>query len=220
MHSFTTLAQLVALYAECKGVTSTKELAELTGRSDRAIRKAKAELRCRNHSSAGTIGPELQCRNRNHSSAGTGSMVPPLARAQAIPEVKSNITSSSPESPASGKQIADDLEVIADRLHAAGGRALNRTLGAFEAIADPLAWIDAGCDLEKDIIPTIREVSNRKPANSIGGWHYFTKAVLERRERRLGIMKAAKPAPRGQDADLVEADRKLKEAGIDPALCF
>jgi hypothetical protein len=147
-------------------------------------------------------------------------MVPPLARAQAIPEVKSNITSSSPESPASGKQIADDLEVIADRLHAAGGRALNRTLGAFEAIADPLAWIDAGCDLEKDIIPTIREVSNRKPANSIGGWHYFTKAVLERRERRLGIMKAAKPAPRGQDADLVEADRKLKEAGIDPALCF
>lgn len=209
----TALAQLVELYAECRGVTSTKELAELTGYTDRAIRKAKAELECRNQSSgrnqgSGTRVPkaEPQCR--------------PLARVQAIPEVKSNITTSSSESPASGKPFADDFAALADRLRDAGGRALNRSLGAFEAISDPLAWLDAGCDLEKDIIPTIREVSNRRPANSIGGWHYFTKAVLERRERRLGIMRMAKPAPRGQDADLAEADRKLMEAGIDPSLAF
>lgn len=41
----TALAQLVELYAECRGVTTTAELAQLTGYSERAIWKAKAELR-------------------------------------------------------------------------------------------------------------------------------------------------------------------------------
>src|SRR6056300_1721442 len=36
----TALAQLVRLYAECRGVTSTAKLAELTGYSERSIWKA------------------------------------------------------------------------------------------------------------------------------------------------------------------------------------
>lgn len=77
------LAQLVALYAECKGVTAAAKLAELTGYSERAIWKARAELRftepeCTlNHSSVNhdSVQPEPECRSAlNHSSA-------PLARA-------------------------------------------------------------------------------------------------------------------------------------------
>lgn len=67
----TALAQLVRLYAECRGVTSTAKLAELTGYSERSIWKAKAELRdseagCTlnpssvNHSS---VHPEPECTN-------------------------------------------------------------------------------------------------------------------------------------------------------------
>lgn len=59
----TALAQLIALYAEAKGITATQELARLTGYSDRAIRKAKTELECRNPGAApGTPVPEPECR--------------------------------------------------------------------------------------------------------------------------------------------------------------
>lgn len=61
----TALAQLVALYAECRGVTLTAELVAATGYTERAIRKAKAELGCRNQGAAGTRVPEPQCRPRN-----------------------------------------------------------------------------------------------------------------------------------------------------------
>lgn len=62
MTKLTALAQLVDMYAKHEGVTSTKALADLTGYSERAIRKAKAELECRNYSSAGTRVPAPECR--------------------------------------------------------------------------------------------------------------------------------------------------------------
>ena len=62
----TALAQLVAIYANA-GITSTAELAVETGYSERAIRKAKAELGCRNQDAdGGTRVP------KRHRSAGTG----------------------------------------------------------------------------------------------------------------------------------------------------
>lgn len=81
----TALAQLIAIHM-ANGMTSTKDLCAETGYSDRAIRKAKAELECRNYSAArhpgaaspGTIvpQPEPECRlTRNYSAA------PPRARA-------------------------------------------------------------------------------------------------------------------------------------------
>jgi hypothetical protein len=72
----TALAQLIELYAEAKGITATQELARLTGYSDRAIRKAKTELECRNPGAApGTpvpepeFRPEPQCRPTRNPSA-------------------------------------------------------------------------------------------------------------------------------------------------------
>ena len=84
----TALAQLVRLYAECRGVTSTAKLAELTGYSERSIWKAKAELRdseagCTlnpssvNHSS---VHPEPECTNPEPECS-------PLACAHDAPEL-------------------------------------------------------------------------------------------------------------------------------------
>jgi len=95
--------------------------------------------------------------------------------------------------------VVVDFEVLADRLHEAGGRALNRSLGALEAVTEPMAWIDAGADLDRDIIPTVRQLSKGRPANSINSWSYFTKAVAERREKRLGIAGEFKPEPVQQE---------------------
>lgn len=42
----------------------------------------------------------------------------------------------------------------------------------------PREWLDAGCDLEADILPTVRLLSARKPAASIRTWDYFNDAVI------------------------------------------
>ena len=81
----TALAQLVALYAECRGVTSTAELVAATGYTERAIRKAKAELGCRNQGAAGTRVPEPQCRTRNQ-----GAVSEPQCRNQGAALVRAN----------------------------------------------------------------------------------------------------------------------------------
>jgi hypothetical protein len=58
------LAQLIVLYAE-KGVTSTSELVTLTGYTDRAIRKARAELEFRRNPGSGTPVPDAEPRFRS-----------------------------------------------------------------------------------------------------------------------------------------------------------
>ena len=58
MKRLSALAQLVALYAECKNVTKTADLAKLTGRTERQIWYAKAELK---HASVkdASVSPEV-----------------------------------------------------------------------------------------------------------------------------------------------------------------
>lgn len=77
----TPTAKLIALL-NASGITKAAEIAALLGISDRAVRKAKAELQNRNHSSGGTTVPELQDRAepqfRNHSSE-NGTTVPDSA---------------------------------------------------------------------------------------------------------------------------------------------
>ena len=60
----TALAQLVAVYTSA-GIISVAEISNLTGYSERAIRKAKTELGCRNPGADGTRVPEPECRERN-----------------------------------------------------------------------------------------------------------------------------------------------------------
>lgn len=81
---FSALAQLVALHI-ANGTLSTKTIAELTGYSDRAVRKAKAELECRPSGTIvpGEAEPEFRAgRNpgaakRNQSAAENPPYIPP-----------------------------------------------------------------------------------------------------------------------------------------------
>lgn len=60
-------------------------------------------------------------------------------------------------------------------------------------MSQPLAWIEQGCDLQKDILPTLRAVSTVAHRNGkrIKSWDYFTNAVVEAKARR----EAPLPAP-------------------------
>lgn len=67
----TALAQLVAIHM-ANGTADAKQLAELTGYSERAIRKAKAELECQNQGAT-----EPGCRNYSaERNPGAGTPVP------------------------------------------------------------------------------------------------------------------------------------------------
>ena len=61
-------------------------------------------------------------------------------------------------------------------------------------------WLDASCDVEKDINPTIERLATKNP--SIGGFAYFTNAVLKARDERRACNQALKKVEeRGDDAD-------------------
>lgn len=61
--------------------------------------------------------------------------------------------------------------------------------------------IDAGADLQRDVLDTIRARAGRMQRPPSSGWAYFVPAILEAREKRLGIQaRVAKPPPRA-DAD-------------------
>src|SRR4051812_48605096 len=44
-------------------------------------------------------------------------------------------------------------------------------------------WVSEGCDIDKDIIPTIERLTKNK--KGIGVFKYFTNAILEARDKRL-----------------------------------
>lgn len=55
------------------------------------------------------------------------------------------------------------------------------------SLSDPLHWIESGCDLDKDVLPTLRTIAAR--GKSITSFAYCSKAVFEARDMRLA------PAP-------------------------
>lgn len=87
---------------------------------------------------------------------------------------------------------AVDLKILATRLFSAGGVALNRAACGLESMATPSGWLQQGCDLEADILPTVSLVSSRAPPGSIRKWSYFAQAVSDARSART------KPLPQGQ----------------------
>jgi len=71
---------------------------------------------------------------------------------------------------------------------ALGDHANQRVNGRFIALSEPINWLASGCDLDADVIPTVRAMATRA-TRPITTWGYFTAAVIEARDRRLA------PAP-------------------------
>ncbi|MFG1399858.1 hypothetical protein [Roseixanthobacter pseudopolyaromaticivorans] len=83
------------------------------------------------------------------------------------------------------------LDALEDALRQAGADELDPTSPALCQLSPILNCLDGGCDLELDIIPTIREVvarRKRKPDKmnrKIGSWEFFRARIFEARDRRL-----------------------------------
>ena len=51
-------------------------------------------------------------------------------------------------------------------------------------------WLEADppCDLERDIIPTLKHVANRSKKQDVRSWNYFQRAVFDARDERLNTV--------------------------------
>lgn len=87
-----------------------------------------------------------------------------------------------------------DLNDLNKRLLDAIGAAGNQAATGLVNLQRPLAWLQAGCDLEKDILPTIKAVADRQlqklGQGCIGTWGYFDNPVMQAKAERL------KPLPK------------------------
>lgn len=86
---------------------------------------------------------------------------------------------------------AGDLDRLEAQLREAGGDALDATSPGLLVLTEPISWLAGGCDLELDILPTVRGLAARARASpggtvrTIRAWRYFREAVFEAKARRL-----------------------------------
>lgn len=51
------------------------------------------------------------------------------------------------------------------------------------SLSDPINWLSSGCDMQMDILPTLRQIGAR--GKVVTSWAYCSRAVFEARDRRL-----------------------------------
>jgi hypothetical protein len=118
------LAQLVAIYAE-RGITKTGDLVEATGYTDRAIRKARAELECRNQSADRNQGSEKTEPECRQPEPGFRAEPPPPPKKKGLPQTPSKEKTppppSSPLTPFGGEKDVREVWLENDQLRLGPG---------------------------------------------------------------------------------------------------
>ena len=84
---------------------------------------------------------------------------------------------------------------------------------AARVVAEPIRWMNGGCDLEMDIVPAVQKTvaaAARRGARLMG-WAYFSEAVIEARDRRLTPVTApvARTAPPREPWQIRRDDEKV-----------
>lgn len=156
-------------------------------RADKEVKKGAKERRERSES--GVKGAQKREKNKvdnnqnnNLAEKQLKHSQKPEARSQ-IPDTRSSnsiVPTVSPrarEGPALGEMLDAMLE--------AGGPALDRVnRHQWQELDRPLRWLEEGCDLWLDVIPTIRRLAARASPGQISSWKYFEKAVAQARADR------------------------------------
>lgn len=119
------------------------------------------------------------------------------------PEEGTKLTSVAAEEAARGCAAKIDLDDLENRLREACNGALASPAiaqGLFD-LSTPLMWLNQGCDLDLDVIPTLRGIGKREHGKGISSWGYFTKPVTAAKARRLeGLPEVAVEAGARPDA--------------------
>lgn len=106
--------------------------------------------------------------------------------------------------------VADKPKIDSNELHAklveAGGAALcpNAKAVQLNSVNDVIGWINAGANIETDILPTVRIVATKAAPASIVSWRYFAKAVSSaKHDRERGLPPPAIRSARPSNAHMM-----------------
>lgn len=138
---------------------------------------------------------------KNQPAKSAGKVQSHRQLAPTLPEPVAAPTSFEPskEPSAAAARKKSDFDVLSDKLLEAVGDGNIQGHGAL-VIGPIIGLIEAGCDLETDILPTIRAVSSRlkRPA---GSWSYFIAPIREAYEARLAAGRGVAKPPTPEETE-------------------
>lgn len=99
-----------------------------------------------------------------------------------------------PAREAAALQKLDDLE---KKLLSACNGALDNPVNCqgLLNLSTPIMWLNQGCDLDADVLPTLRAVGKVRHGRRIRSWDYFTSAVQQARDKRIAGLPAIPSGP-------------------------
>lgn len=180
------LAQLVRLLMR-SGLTTTADLVAETGYSERAIWKAKSELRdteagCMVQPSALKPSAEWVQRSAVNGAAECRSQQSET-RARAYKESPSGIYIS-PKCSEVVRERTDcaalpDRSTVEKACRDAAGPALNCFAHGLHDISPIIGLLEGGADLDRDVVPAIRSKAATIRGGSISSWNFFVPVVSQ-----------------------------------------
>jgi len=161
-----------------------------------AISNMTLKKRCQNDTRKRNIG----CQN----DTGLKKEIPPT------PPKEKNITTLD-------WRARENLDLLETRLfEAANGAAANPSVAPnILMLSEPIKWLEGGCDLELDILPTVRAKAHKMRPGSVKNWSYFTNAIADAKAARLAPMPEGRASATGQPHwrdEERERSAKLREA--------
>jgi hypothetical protein len=141
----------------------------------------KAEI----HQKNGKKGGNPRIRNEG---------VNPGVKAGVNPEVNPGVKPQKPEARSQNIAAATRARELGEILCEASGITDATKTAGLLSLSEPHAWLAQGCDLEMDVLPTLRAIAAR--GRKFNGWGYCTKAVIEARDRRLAPLPEVERSPR------------------------
>lgn len=108
-----------------------------------------------------------------------------------------NLTQHNTEQEAA-RVAALDLGKLSERLITASAGCLDNPANCQGLLnmGVPMMWLDNGCDLDRDILPTLTAAGTALRGKRIRSWSFFTPAIQEQRDRRIAGMPAASVSTR------------------------
>lgn len=100
----------------------------------------------------------------------------------------------------------DRLDAMEAALRAALGPAGNDAAPGLCNLAPVLGWLDAGADLERDVLPAIRAKARALAPASVRSWQFFSGPVADWRAARARGLSPAGGAPPPDPASFTAAD--------------
>lgn len=116
--------------------------------------------------------------------------------------------------------VATPPDDFVGRLVEAAGACLADPVNCMGLIteATPMMWLQSGCDIDRDILPTLRAAAKKYAGKRISTWGYFTPMIAEARQKRLAGLPAItlKPtASSGPVLTVAPKKRSMSDAELE-----